>query len=114
MDKLGSSAIAWLIFVGAAVLEISGDTVTRKGLRGSSWQWIVCGGLLLASYGLVVNTVKWDFSKLIGVFVGVFAHVSVLYVFIKGEFVFNSDTCFRCCAAAEAAAERRSIASGRH
>jgi len=85
MDKLGSSALAWLIFVGAAVLEISGDAVTRKGLRGSGWPWIVCGGLLLASYGLVVNTVKWDFSKLIGVYVGMFALVSVLV----GRFVLD-------------------------
>jgi hypothetical protein len=36
-----------------------------------------------------------------------------LYVFTNGKIVFNSDTCFRCCAAAEAAAERRSIVSWR-
>jgi drug/metabolite transporter superfamily protein YnfA len=78
MDKLGSSALAWLIFVAAAALEIGGDAVIRKGLRGNGWAWIGCGGLLLASYGLVVNTVKWDFSKLIGAYVGVFALVSVL------------------------------------
>jgi small multidrug resistance family-3 protein len=32
----------------------------------------------LAGYGLVVNSVKWDFSRLIGVYVGFFVLVSVL------------------------------------
>jgi multidrug transporter EmrE-like cation transporter len=32
----------------------------------------------MGGYGLVVNSVKWDFSKLIGVYVGFFALVSVL------------------------------------
>jgi small multidrug resistance family-3 protein len=40
----------------------------------------------LAGYGLVVNSVKWDFSKLLGVYVGFFALVSILFgKFILGE-----------------------------
>jgi hypothetical protein len=27
--------LAWLIFIGAAILEVGGDAVIRKGLRGS-------------------------------------------------------------------------------
>ena len=34
--------------------------------------------MTLGGYGLVVNSVKWDFSRLIGVYVGFFALVSVL------------------------------------
>jgi len=43
---------------------------------------------MLAGYGLLVNTVKWDFSKLLGVYVAVFALVSVLFgLFVFGESV---------------------------
>ena len=40
---------------------------------------------MLAAYGLLVNTVKWDFSKMLGVYVAVFALVSILF----GRFVFG-------------------------
>jgi small multidrug resistance family-3 protein len=57
--------------------EVGGDAVIRKGLRGEGGALIVLGCLLLAGYGLIVNLVKWDFSKLLGVYVAVFAVVSV-------------------------------------
>ena len=67
----------WLIFVGAAMLEVSGDAMIWKGLRGWGWAAVAAGGLILAGYGLVVNLVKWEFAKLLGVYVAVFAVVSV-------------------------------------
>lgn len=70
--------LAWLIFVGAAALEVGGDAVVRKGLRTSKWSFMAGGCLMLAAYGLVVNLVKWDFSKLLGVYVAIFALISVL------------------------------------
>ena len=79
------SLLAWLIFFGAAALEVGGDAVVRKGLRGSSVATIVAGCLMLGGYGLVVNMVKWDFSKLLGVYVAFFALVSVLF----GRYVFR-------------------------
>ena len=76
----------WLVFVGAAILEVGGDAVVRRGLRGRSAGWILLGCVALAGYGLVVNSVKWDFSKLLGVYVGFFALVSILFgKFILGE-----------------------------
>jgi len=72
------SLLIWVAFVAAAVLEVGGDALIRKGLRGSGWAFIVAGCVVLALYGLMVNTVKWDFSKLLGVYVAVFAVVSVL------------------------------------
>ena len=33
----------------------------------------------MGCYGVVVNTVKWDFSRLLGVYVSVFAFISVLF-----------------------------------
>ena len=77
--------LAWFIFIAAAILEVSGDAVIRKGLRGSVVWFIVSGFLMLGGYGVVVNTVKWDFSRLLGVYVAVFAVVSVL----AGRFVFR-------------------------
>jgi len=72
------SLIAGLILISAAVLEVSGDAVTRMGLRQSRWVYVLCGALMLALYGIVVNTLRWDFSKLLGVYVSFFALVSVL------------------------------------
>jgi len=77
----------WLIFVVAAALEVAGDAVTRMGLRGKGILFILAGTLMLGAYGIVVNTVKWDFSKLLGVYVAVFALISVL----AGRFVFNEN-----------------------
>jgi small multidrug resistance family-3 protein len=45
---------------------------------------IVPGFVMLGCYGMVVNIVKWDFSKMPGVYVALFALVSVLF----GRFVF--------------------------
>ena len=70
--------LPWLIFVLAALLEVGGDAVVRQGLRGKSWLLIVAGCLALAAYGLVVNLVKWDFSRLLGSYVAVFAVASIL------------------------------------
>ncbi len=79
--------LSWLVFIGAAVLEVGGDAVVRKGLRGSSLIFIAMGFVMLGSYGVVVNTVKWDFSKLLGVYVAIFALVSILY----GRLVFEEN-----------------------
>jgi len=77
--------LAWLIFVGAATLEVGGDAVIRKGLRGGGLMIILTGCAMLGSYGVVVNMVKWDFSKLLGVYVAIFAVISILF----GRFVFE-------------------------
>ena len=78
------TSLTWLIFVVAALLEVGGDAAIRRGLRGGGLLFILAGFVVLGSYGLVVNSVKWDFSKLLGVYVAFFALVSVLcgrYIF---------------------------------
>lgn len=85
MGNLGLPLAAWLVFVGSALLEVGGDAVVRRGLRGANVAIIIGGGLMLACYGLLVNTVQWDFSKLLGVYVAVFAIVSVG----AGKFLFG-------------------------
>ncbi len=77
--------LAWIVFIAAAVLEVGGDAVIRKGLRGGMVWIIIAGFVILGCYGVVVNTVKWDFSRLLGVYVAVFAVVSVM----AGRFVFK-------------------------
>jgi multidrug transporter EmrE-like cation transporter len=77
--------MAWLIFLVAALLEVGGDATVRRGLRGSNLALVAAGFVALGCYGIVVNSVKWDFSKLIGVYVAFFALVSVLV----GKFYFK-------------------------
>ena len=77
--------VTWLIFVVAALFEVGGDAAMRRGLSGGGILFILAGFAVLGSYGLVVNLVKWDFSKLLGVYVAVFAVISVLC----GRFLFK-------------------------
>ncbi|MGC9965348.1 MAG: hypothetical protein ABSE08_08075 [Syntrophobacteraceae bacterium] len=85
MGKFEMPFTAWLVFLGSALLEVGGDVAVRRGLRGSSVGIILVGGLMLACYGLLVNMVRWDLSRLLGVYVSVFALVSVMC----GRFVFG-------------------------
>jgi len=71
--------LSWMILFVAAFLEIGGDAIIRKGLRGSRILLIVSGCAILGCYGIVVNTLKWDFGKLLGVYVSVFALISILF-----------------------------------
>jgi len=77
--------IAWLIFLAAAALEVGGDAIVRKGMRGGGFAFMVLGFAMLGTYGVVVNTIPWDFSRLLGVYVAIFAAVSIL----AGKFVFH-------------------------
>jgi drug/metabolite transporter superfamily protein YnfA len=72
--KLG----ALVVFVGAAVLEVLGDALIRKGMRGSGVAVVAIGMAVLGAYGVVVNLLDLDFSRLLGAYVGVFAVVSVI------------------------------------
>ena len=72
--KLG----AILVFVGAAVLEVLGDALIRKGMRGSGVVVVGLGMAVLGTHGVVVNLLDLDFSRMLGAYVGIFAIVSVL------------------------------------
>ena len=72
--KLG----AILVFVGAAALEVLGDALIRKGMRGSGVVVVAIGMAVLGAYGVVVNLLDLDFSRLLGAYVGIFAIVSVI------------------------------------
>ncbi len=91
MGQFNLPLAAWLVFLGSALLEVGGDAVVRRGLHGANVIIILAGGLMLAAYGLLVNMVRWDFSRMLGVYVAVFALVSVMCGrFVFGESVPNS------------------------
>ena len=60
----------------AAFLEAYGDSCFQAGLYRASgisrgFAFLI-GALSLASYGLVVNVPRWDFGKLLGIYVVLF------------------------------------------
>ena len=71
--------------------------MVRKGLRGSGLTIIIIGSAMLGCYGVVVNILKWDLSKLLGTYVAIFALISILF----GRFVFKETipaaTCIGLC-----------------
>lgn len=67
-----------LTFVSAALLEVAGDALIRKGMRGGALLLVGVGFAVLGTYGVVVNLLDIDFSRLLGAYVGVFAVASVV------------------------------------
>jgi small multidrug resistance family-3 protein len=61
----------------AAAFEVGGDILIRKGLRGSGIALIALGFVVLGSYGVLVNLLELDFSRLLGAYIGIFALISV-------------------------------------
>ena len=67
---------AVLMLVLAATLEVVGDALVRTGLQGGRAWGLIAGGVVLFAYGLTVNLPKWDFSRLMGVYIALFFVVS--------------------------------------
>jgi small multidrug resistance family-3 protein len=80
-----SNPVQMMVMVLAAALEVGGDALVRKGLRGAGLGLVALGFIVLGSYGVVVNRLALDFSRLLGAYVGFFAIVSVLF----GRIVFK-------------------------
>ncbi len=74
-----------LVMILAAIFEVGGDALIRRGLTGGGISLIVLGFIVLGTYGVVVNLIGLDFSQLLGAYVGWFALVSMLL----GRFVFG-------------------------
>jgi small multidrug resistance family-3 protein len=67
-----------VVMILAAVFEVAGDALIRAGLRGKGFMLVLGGFAVLGSYGIIVNLLPLDFSKLLGGYVAFFAVVSVL------------------------------------
>ena len=83
-----SMAVQVAMMIVAALFEVGGDALIRRGITGGGIALIVVGFVVLGTYGVVVNLIGLDFSKLLGAYVGWFALVSVLF----GRFVFGDRT----------------------
>jgi len=68
--------LALLLLVVAAALEAGGDALVRGGLFGPTplrRAILLAGGALaLFAYGCCVNLPRWDFGRLLGVYVAAF------------------------------------------
>lgn len=73
------------VMLVAAIFEVGGDAMIRAGLRGHGWLLCGFGVATLGAYGLVVNLLAIDFSKLLATYVGFFAIVSIVF----GRVVFS-------------------------
>ena len=68
-----SSGIALFVLFVAAVLEAGGDALVRTGLEagtaGRKLALFAAGAVVLFAYGYAVNAPRWDFGKLLGIYV---------------------------------------------
>ena len=71
--------LVWVLpmLVIAALLEAGGDAGMRVGIRGKPLGFLF-GALALVAYGVAVNVPKWDFGRLLGVYIALFFVVSQL------------------------------------
>jgi drug/metabolite transporter superfamily protein YnfA len=69
----------------AATCEVGGDAMIRLGLRGRGWLLLALGVATLGAYGVVLNLLPIDFSKLLATYVAFFAVVSV----VSGRLLFR-------------------------
>jgi len=78
---------AFVILLLAASLEAYGDSSFQTALYRSSGMnraiAFLAGAASLVAYGLVVNTPRWDFGKLIGVYVVFFFLVAQIIARIR-------------------------------
>jgi len=77
--------LPWIAFGLAAIFEVGGDAVVRMGIKSNNIVLMLLGAAALGGYGLIVNSVDWNFAKIFGVYVGAFAFVAILF----GKFVFR-------------------------
>ena len=69
----------------AALLEVAGDFLMRRGLTGQRWA-LVAGAAALAGYGVLVNQPAWAFGRTLGLYIVDFFGASQLVAFlVAGE-----------------------------
>jgi hypothetical protein len=70
---LAMPGAVFLLLLVAAILEVLGDAFFQSAVHRSSgwsrWIFLAAGGGTLSLYGLGVNLPRWDFGKLLGVYV---------------------------------------------
>ena len=69
------------MLIAAAVLEVGGDALVRRGME-SRWWMFAAGAVSLVIYGVVVNKGSLDFGRLMGAYIAVFFVVSQIVTMI--------------------------------
>jgi small multidrug resistance family-3 protein len=76
-----------VVLILAAFLEVWGDSFFQSAFYRSSGLGrvaaILSGALVLAAYGSVVNIPRWDFGKLLGVYVVLFFLVAQIVARVR-------------------------------
>ncbi len=77
---------ALLLLLLAAALEAGGDALVRAGLFGPNVLrragLLAAGALILFAYGCVVNAPRWDFGRLLGIYVVFFFVVAQIIAWV--------------------------------
>jgi len=77
----------FLLLLVAATLEVLGDAFFQSAVHRSSglsrWMLLAAGGGTLSLYGLGVNLPRWDFGKLLGVYVVFFFVVAQIVARVR-------------------------------
>ena len=78
---------AFAVLILAALLEVLGDSFFQTGFYRASGMGrilaIAAGVAGLAAYGCVVNVPRWDFGKLLGVYVVLFFVIAQLVARVR-------------------------------
>ncbi len=84
---VANPAGAYLVLAFAALLEVAGDACFQSGMYQATGVrrlgWMVAGAVVLVGYSLFVNTPKWDFGKLLGVYVVLFFVVAQIVAKVR-------------------------------
>lgn len=76
-----------MLLLVAAVLEAGGDALVRTGLHSTLFvrraEFLVLGGVMLFGYGVVVNLPRWDFGRVLGVYIAMFFLVAQLINYLS-------------------------------
>jgi small multidrug resistance family-3 protein len=88
LDRLVANPLGAFVILGfAAFLEVYGDSFFQVSFyRSTGWGRLlafVTGVAVLAVYGSMVNVPRWDFGKLLGVYVVLFFVMAQLVAKVK-------------------------------
>jgi len=74
-----------LLLLLAAVLETVGDALVRAGLQTAALRragLFAAGAVILFGYSVLVNTPKWEFGRLLGIYIVLFFVVSQVVAWV--------------------------------
>jgi len=80
------------VLAGAAFLEVGGDVLIRRGLRGGGVGLVALGFFVLGTYGVLVTLLELDFSRVMGAYLGFFALTTLLFSWLVFRERINSTT----------------------